>query len=440
MIDDVVLGAIKASLDADPRNGALWARYAGMLVAAQRNQEALNAFRMAADMNALRASDYCQFVSLLRESGQLAEALIRAEKGLEIFNDPSLQIELDKVIAARGGVPADPVQTSSIDTNQATDAEDKDSIDDEEPVRAAIAPDEVEAMLEEVEQAPRTTFGDVVGLEEVKKQIYLRIIAPFKKQDIFKAFSRKAGGGILLYGPPGCGKTMIARATAGECKARFVSVSIHDIIDQYWGQTEKFIHRLFVDARRLSPTVLFFDEFDALGASRGRTESPFWKSLVDQLLHEMDGIDQSTSDLLIFAATNMPWGIDPAFRRPGRFDRLFFIPPPDEEGRTEMLRRHLKDLPGGGSVKPELISKRTPILTGADIKGLCERASERALLRSLESDHVHPITPADFDEALKGYSSSAAEWLQTAKNYARYSNDGGQYDDLANYLRKMKLM
>jgi SpoVK/Ycf46/Vps4 family AAA+-type ATPase len=440
MIDDVVLGAIKASLEADPRNGALWARYAGMLLAAQRNQEALNAFRMAADMNALRVSDYCQFVALLRESGQLAEALIRAEKGLETFPDPTLQAELDKVIADRGGVPVPTESVSTFSVNSDQEADDDESINRDEPLRAGIARDEVEAMLEEVEQAPRTTFHDVVGLEDVKKQIYLRIIAPFKKQDIFKAFSRKAGGGILLYGPPGCGKTMIARATAGECKARFVSVSIHDIVDQYWGQSEKFVHRLFADARRLSPTVLFFDEFDALGASRGRSESQFWKTLVDQLLHEMDGIDQSTADLLIFAATNMPWGIDPAFRRPGRFDRLFFVPPPDEQGRTEMLRRQLMNLPGGASVKPEVISKRTPILTGADIKGLCERASERALLRSLESDEVHPITPADFDDVLKGFSSSAAEWLQTARNYARYSNDGGQYDELANYLRKMKLM
>jgi AAA+ superfamily predicted ATPase len=282
------------------------------------------------------------------------------------------------------------------------------------------------------------TFADVAGLQEVKNQIHLRIIAPFQNPEIYRAFRRSGGGGILLYGPPGCGKTFLARATAGEVGARFLAVGIHELLDAYWGQSEKLMHALFEEARRRAPTVLFLDEFDALGSHRGRTESQYWKTLVDQLLQEMDGMGGRNEDVLIFAATNVPWNVDSAFRRPGRFDRILFVPPPDEEARVAILRRHSAKLPGAEGIAVEKLAQQTALMTGADLKALCERASERALSRSLETGTIHPVTMADFERELKLMQTSASEWLATARNYARYSNEGGQYDELTEFLKRVK--
>jgi len=314
--------------------------------------------------------------------------------------------------------------------------------DDDRPAMAEVSPESSRIDEEWAAQfdsaGPRVTFADVAGLEDVKKQIRLRIIAPFKNPEVYKAFKRQGGGGLLLYGPPGCGKTYVARACAGEVGARFTTVSLHEVIDRFWGESEKMMHALFDHARRMSPTVLFFDEFDALGSSRGKSDSQFFRTLVNQLLQEMDGLEGRNEDVLIFAATNMPWNVDPAFRRPGRFDRVLFVPPPDEEARNAMMRAHLKSVPGGASIDPRKFMKETNLLTGADLKALCEQAAEFALERSLEGGKVDPVSPADFKRALKIVKSTAMEWLATARNYAAYANEGGQYDDLAEFLRKVK--
>jgi SpoVK/Ycf46/Vps4 family AAA+-type ATPase len=316
-----------------------------------------------------------------------------------------------------------------------------DSASEPKPAKAEVTPERLNP--EEAAAALDwgdlyVTFQDVAGLKEVKNQINLRIIAPFKNPEIYRAFRRTGGGGIMLYGPPGCGKTFIARATAGECGARFMAVGIHEIVDKYWGESEKLMHALFEEARRKAPTVLFFDEFDALGSTRGRTESHFWKTLVDQLLQEMDGMAGRNDDVLIFAATNVPWNVDPAFRRPGRFDRVIFVPPPDEPARAQIIRTHSEKLPGGEQISAERIAKQTDLFTGADLKSLCERAAERALSRSLESGKIHPVLTDDFDRELKLMQSTAQEWMATARNYARYSNEGGQYDDLTEFLKRVK--
>jgi SpoVK/Ycf46/Vps4 family AAA+-type ATPase len=486
--DAGLLAALGQALERDPKNGPLWLHFADLLAQAGRTADAITALRMAAEQAAEKREAIRRMVPLLRATGQLAEALVRAETTLEGEDDPALRREYARILLARGetrealheynralaadpsladaelealrggsdprpathdqrprqsatGLPAQPGHPQSAMEDAPFRLGDWEPEAEDGRARAEVTPQPVEAeelvgplVLSDL----YVTFADVAGLEDVKNQIHLRIIAPFKQPEIYRAFRRAGGGGILLYGPPGCGKTFIARATAGECGARFMSIGIHEIIDQYWGQSEKLIHALFDEARRRAPTVLFFDEFDALGSSRGRSESQFWKTLVDQLLQEMDGMSGRNDDVLVFAATNVPWNVDAAFRRPGRFDRVLLVPPPDEPARAAILRRHAEKLPGGSALNLDRLAQATALMTGADLKALCERASERALSRSLETGKVHPVTQEDFERELKQVQSSASEWLATARNYARYSNEGGQYDELVEFLKRVK--
>ncbi|MGE3166599.1 MAG: AAA family ATPase [Planctomycetota bacterium] len=437
---DPVLAALRLALETNARQPALWMHYADLLRRAGREAAAIEALRSAEQVGAPADEVGRNLIPLLRQHGHLAEALIRADQILERGDDPEIRAELERILAARRGEAEAPPEA-------AKEAKNPDSPETrvQTPLGRVAVPIEHDDTTNVSEWAKQfdwgdlhTGFADVVGLEDVKRAIRLKIIAPFQKQEIFSAFGRKAGGGILLYGPPGCGKTFLARATAGECQARFVIVGIHDVLDKYYGESEKFVHGLFEEARRRTPTVLFFDEFDALAGGRGGTTSQFYKTLTDQILQEMDGAVASNEGVLVFAATNVPWHIDAAFRRPGRFDRTFFVPPPDEAARGEMLARRLAKLPGAKSLDAKKLIRKTALFTGADLEALCERAAERALERSLETDEVHPVTQADLERELARMTSSAEEWLATARNYASYGNQGGQYDELRDYLRSIK--
>ncbi len=473
--DDAVLNALAQTLEKDPRNTTLWRHFAELLIEGEYYESAARALRKILEIEPNHGAAQRDLIPVLRMLGELSEALIRAEAMLAQEDDPAIRIELARVLLDRGdersalehyrtaiasnpdladdaleeiiddlelGPPTDAVQ--DFPDARAIDDDDLDDDDDEEEdglLRAQLGYDDPEPqdLAAEFDASDLyVNFQDVAGLHDVKKQINLRIIAPFKNKDIYQAFQRTGGGGILLYGPPGCGKTFIARATAGECDARFVSVGIHTILDKYYGESERLVHALFQDARRRAPTVLFFDEFDALGASRSRSDSQFWRTLVDQLLGEMDGLSGQNTDVLVFAATNLPWNVDAAFRRPGRFDRAMFVPPPDRAARAEIISAHSRKLPGGDQIDVTTLAKRTPLFTGADLKALCERASEDALSKSLETGTVHPVGMADFERACAAIQSSAEEWLATARNYARYSNEAGQFDELTDFLKKVK--
>ncbi len=442
MTDTTLLDALAQALRSDPRNGSLWVHYAGMLVAAARRDDAITALRTAVEIASVREAALRQLVPLLRESGQVSEALIRAEGWLESHpGDAGMVAELAKIHAVRGSEAETPAKPPVRPSTRAKPVHPDEVEDDGELNVLSSAPspgDEVEWASQFDWGDLRITLGDVAGLEDVKRQIRLRILAPFKNPSVYEAFGRSGGGGLLLYGPPGCGKTYVARATAGELGARFVSVSIHEVLDKYFGESEKLIHGLFEHARRNKPTVVFFDEFDALGGPRGRGEQQFWKTLVDQLLQEMDGVGGKNKDVLLLAATNTPWNVDSAFRRPGRFDRVLFVPPPDEAARRTMLEKALLTLPGGALIRVNPIVKATELYSGADLRALIERASERAIERSLESGKVHEVTMADFERTTKETRSSVLEWLATARNYAKYSNEGGQYDELGEYLKRVK--
>jgi SpoVK/Ycf46/Vps4 family AAA+-type ATPase len=278
-------------------------------------------------------------------------------------------------------------------------------------------------------------FADVGGLEDVKKEIHRRIILPFQKPALFERFKKKGGGGVLLYGPPGCGKTMMARATAGEMGAAFVAIEITEILDMYVGQSEKRLAQAFVTARASPPTVLFFDEIEAIAARRRFGEADHGASLVSTFLSEFDGVHADNTGVLVLAATNTPWAIDAAFRRPGRFDRVLFVPPPDRDARRAILDLALRERPQE-TLDLDPIVMATSGFSGADLVSVVEAACDLAIEESIETEAVVPLRQKHLAEALKERKPTTLEWLSQARNYAKYANESGLYDDVLAFLDK----
>jgi SpoVK/Ycf46/Vps4 family AAA+-type ATPase len=271
-------------------------------------------------------------------------------------------------------------------------------------------------------------------MEAVKDEIRLKIIHPLQFPDLYKAYGKASGGGLLLYGPPGCGKTHLARATAGEVQASFISVGIADILDMWLGNSEKNLHQLFELARSQAPCVLFFDEVDALAANRHDLRQSAGRTVINQFLDELDGATRSNEGVLIMAATNAPWHLDPAFRRPGRFDRITLVTPPDEPARAAILDILLRGKPLAPDVKSAAIAARTAGLSGADLKAVVDQAVDVCLRASMRAGRPLPIEQSHLLDAAKQVKPSTKEWFATARNYALYSNEGGLYDEILVYL------
>jgi transitional endoplasmic reticulum ATPase len=276
-------------------------------------------------------------------------------------------------------------------------------------------------------------FSDVGGMEQVKDDIRMKIIHPLKNPDLFAAYGKKAGGGVLLYGPPGCGKTLMAQATAGEINATFLAVGLHQILDMYLGASEQKLHKIFELARKSRPAVLFFDETDALAADRRDMRQSAGRTLINQFLSELDGAQADNENLLILGATNAPWQLDSAFLRPGRFDRIIFVPPPDRAAREEIAKIHAKGKPLA-DFDPADVAKRTEGFSGADLKAVFDQATEVALTEAMRKGSMVPITGKMLAIAAKSVKPSTKKWFESAKNHALYANQSGFYDDILSYL------
>ena len=280
---------------------------------------------------------------------------------------------------------------------------------------------------------PPVSLDDVAGMEQAKREFRLRIVAPFTHPELHAAYGGAVGGGVLLYGPPGCGKTLLARAAAGEAGADFMSVGIEEILDMWLGASEQNLHEVFVEARRRAPCVLFFDEVDALGPRRGDVRASGGRTVVNQFLAELDGVGSANEGVLVLAASNAPWHLDAAFRRPGRFDRILFVPPPDLQARARIIELALGARPS--AVRDVIaLARDTDGFSGADLVAIVERAAQERFAAALDSGVVEPITDLDLATARGGISSSVGEWFATARNWARYANDGGQWDDVLRHL------
>jgi len=443
---DDALQALREALRASPNNTALRLHFADTLLARGHGEEAEKEYRegLAHSPNSLPMK-----LGLARaffQQGKQSHALVILEDLVKTPQAPARAFLLHaKLLAGIGEVEqavaeykrAIVLDRTLADAEFATrlgiGANEAESEVVEGKVRAAWGEDEDAPPTRDIER-PKITFNDVGGMEKVKEEIRLKIIHPLTHPELYQAYGKKIGGGILMYGPPGCGKTYLARATAGEIKASFISVGINDVLDMWIGNSERNLHSLFEQAREHRPCVLFFDEVDALGASRSDMRQHAGRQLINQFLAELDGVKDSNEGVLILAATNAPWHLDSAFRRPGRFDRVLFVPPPDAVARAAILRLQAKGKPLE-EIDFESLGKKTEAFSGADLKAVVDVAVERKLQEAFKAGVPKPLTTKDFAAAAGTLKPTTKEWFATARNYALYSNQGGIYDDILHYLK-----
>lgn len=402
MADDAVITEMLAAVEASPDVLALRLRVIELLISSHRFAEALN---------------HCT-VALQQVPGdaRALELLAACSAGL---NSPA-----PEPVAASGGFDWSAAEDQVADIVQPAFVE-------EEP--EPLGPNDVGAL-----EKSDVRLADVGGMADVKRQLDLSLFGPLRNPELVKAFGVSARGGLLLYGPPGCGKTFLARAVAGELGANFYPVGIADVMHPIFGQSEQRMREIFEIARRNAPCVLFFDELDALGHRRSQLSgSSGLRSLVNQLLAELDPATESNEGLYVLGATNHPWDVDAALRRPGRFDRMILVALPDEEARIAIVKYHLRDRPLEG-INLTSIAKRTEGRSGADLAHICNTATQFAMADSISTGQVRPVRMADIDTAIAQVGASAGGWFDTARNVVEFSNSDGTYDELAKYLRRRR--
>ncbi|SCG17904.1 ATPase family associated with various cellular activities (AAA) [Micromonospora echinofusca] len=423
MSADPLIESLSAALDARPDDLPLRLHLAALLLDAGRAGEAIAQVGQA----------------LARDPGSAeAQALMQRALAGPVPPPPPA----DPRPPARRAAPDGPSGAATADHDPLAAYEQE--LADVVPPRFARAGDEPEPVAGDADrvydvEASGIRLADVGGMSAVKERLELAFLGPLRNPELRRMYGKSLRGGLMLYGPPGCGKTFLARAVAGEMGAKFISLSIVDVLDMWMGNSERNLHELFQAARRNAPCVLFLDEVDALGHKRSQVGSSSMRTLGNQLLAELDGMEGSNEGVFVLAATNTPWDVDPALRRPGRLDRVVLVLPPDAEARRSILEYHLRERPIAGIDLRKIVAA-TEDYSGADLAHLCETAAEFAMADSVRTGEVRMIEHRDLERAVKEVRPSTKPWMATARNVAMFANEGGVYDDLVAYLKRRRML
>ncbi len=418
MPDDIVINSLLSAIQAQPDSVDLRLHVADLLVKAERNLEAIPHLEVVLAKEPTNLPGLRLAVPVFKQAGDLSRAMA-FEQILNALQMQSAQRLIETL-------PAEEPERIRM-TTRGEEPEDEDNDTESADV------------FEQIMERPEIDLRDVKGLKEVKDRINLSFLGPLRNPELRKLYGKSLKGGLLMYGPPGCGKTFIARAIAGELGARFLTVSFADVVDMYIGSSERNLHALFESARRNNPCVIFIDEIDALGRKRNLMRHSAGSTLINQLLSELDGAQYNNEGVYIIGATNHPWDVDVALRRPGRLDRTVLVLPPDAPARQEIITANLEERPVQG-IDSGWIAKETDGYSGADMAHIVETASEFALADSIRTNKVRPIDMNDMKKALKQVRPTTGTWFETAKNHAIFSNEGGYYDDLLEYLKKKRMI
>lgn len=431
---DKIIPALEAALTQDPDNVPLRLHLAEVLVKAERGKDALGHCTHVLNSE----PDNIEALRIAISAAAMAGETDRAERYRRLFTAlGGLEDSQDEQEPPTPSVDDDPEQQRGNGVG---------SPDPEQFSRLTVGADgaidgDLPDFIPYVEKAD-VRLEDVAGMEHVKRRLELALFAPLRDPRIREMYGKSLRGGLMMYGPPGCGKTFLARAVAGELGAKFINVGLADVLDMWLGQSEQNLHNIFEYARQHTPCVIFFDEIDALGRKRSLRRDSGGRDVINQLLSELDGHDSDRNDgVFVLAATNHPWDVDSALRRPGRFDRTLIVLPPDAEAREQILKLNTRNRPIDDDINFAKIASQTNGFSGADLAHLCDSAAELAIEDSLKTGRPRPISKTDFKKALKDIrSGSTKSWFETARNYAMFSNEGGIYDDLLDYLRANRMM
>ncbi|MDA0179595.1 AAA family ATPase [Solirubrobacter phytolaccae] len=419
-VDASVIAALETAIAVEPGNPALRVHLASLLVMAGDPGRALEHAQAALSAE----PDHAEALATARDASRALGDHDKAERYARLlggFADTAAAFDADRWVETDAGIGP---------------------VDEDETQGPLVIPEGFTELDPEglpAPDRPRVTLDDVGGLEQVKARLDAAFLAPLRNPELRAYYGKSLRGGLLLYGPPGCGKTFLARAVAGELGASFFALGLNDVLDMWLGESERRLHDAFASARRAAPCVLFLDELDALGQKRSQMRHSAGRNVVNQLLAELDGAQADNEGVFVLAATNHPWDVDTALRRPGRLDRTVLVLPPDLPARETIFRKALAGRPIRG-VDTVKLARRTDGCSGADIVHIVESASELALQESVRTGAMHPITQGQLDQAASETAPSTRAWFGIAHNYAVYANEGGQFDDLLAYIRTHKLL
>jgi len=288
-------------------------------------------------------------------------------------------------------------------------------------------------VLGEVEE-PRTTLADVGGMPALKRWLRTAFLSSLRDPQMRRLFGRSLRGGLLMYGPPGCGKTFLARAVAGELQASFLRIDLAHVVDMWLGYSRRSIHEIFETARASAPCLLYLDQLDAIGPRRAGRRHSIGRGVVDQLVAELYSASEEHEGVFVIAASEHPWDVDALLRQPGRLDHRLLVLPPDLEAREVIIRSVLAGRPLADDLDLGALAARTDKYSAADLAQLCESAAAAALEASIVSNSSRPIALADFTRGLHEIRPSTPPWFDLARDYARFAAEPGSYDDLVTYL------